>query len=91
MALSKKARSILEIATTHRVVAKEIADAIDAGGASAPVAASVALIPASADIGVTDGVAGDAAIAADVEARMDAVEVKINAVISALKAAGLMA
>jgi hypothetical protein len=120
--LSTKTRKILTVAMANRVAAAELADAVDSG--SNPQAASVAVIPASANLTVpapvaaaiadTDlgaGPAYAAALAADVnaalddkadnadvvtlasevEARLDTLEGKVNAIIAALKAAGLMA
>jgi hypothetical protein len=120
--LSEKVRKILIVAMANKAAAKELADAVDNGGN--PQAATVAAIPASADLSVpapvaaaiadTDLGAGPAfaavvaadlnaalddkadnadvvTLASEVEARMDTVEGKINAVIAALKAAGLMA
>lgn len=91
MALSKRAQDALERAVTDQSSADELKAAINAG--ANPQAAAVTAIGTTSDIGTTDGSggAGDAALAADVESRMDAVEAKIDAVIAALKAAGLMA
>jgi len=118
--LSTKTRKILTVAMANRVAAAELADAVDSG--SNPQAASVAVIPASADLTVpapvaaavadTDITASQAAVVAsdlnaalddkadnadlitlagEVEARLDTLEGKVNAIIAALKAAGLMA
>jgi len=78
MALSKEARARLESAITRRSVAKEIADAIDAGGnAQAAHVASVSTANAT-DL-------------ASAEALANANKVAINALLAALQAAGLMA
>lgn len=89
MALSAKARRRLEVALARRDVAVEIADAIDSG--SNPQAASVAAIGATADLVGVDGTGSNAAPLVETEARLDVVEAKIDAILAALKAAGLMA
>lgn len=91
MALSLKAQEAIRRAVTDDIAKDEIVEAIDSG--SNPQAAAVAALGATVDIGTTDGSggAGDAALAADTESRLDAIEAKIDAVISALKTAGLMA
>ena len=87
MALSAKARKRLEVAMARRQEALEVIAAIDSSG-SGP-AASVAAITSTDLVGVT-GAGSNAAPLAGTETRLDAIEAKINAVISALKAAGLM-
>lgn len=89
MALSKEARARLESAITRRVAAKEIADAIDAGGNAQ--AAAVALLGATSNLVGVDGTGSNAAPLAGTESRLDAIEAKVDAVITALKNAGLMA
>jgi hypothetical protein len=91
MALSKAARKRLEVAMARRAEAQEVADAIDAGGNAQ--AAAVAALGAQTAVGSTDGSggAGDAAKATDVDNRIQALQQKLDAVIAALKAAGLMA
>lgn len=88
MALSKKQRELLAVALADEAVAKQIADAVDAG--ANPKAASVAVIGATTNL-VAPAVIADAAPLAGTESRLDAVEAKIDAVINALKNAGLMA
>ena len=88
MALSLKARKRLEVAMARRVEAKEIADAIDTGGNA--VAATVAAITSINLVGV-DGTGSNAAPLVGTETRLDALEVKVNAILTSLKAAGLMA
>lgn len=101
MALSTSARKRLEAAITRRAEAKEIADAIDAGGNAQ--AATVAAITPSDVAAVTGtyaipaeptGAEVDATVEAlrsGVETRLDALDSKVNAILTALKAAGLMA
>jgi len=91
MAISQKARDVMRVAMANKAVAKEIADAIDSGGN--PQAAAVAVIGATTNLVGTDGSGGvgDAAPLAETESRLDAVEGKIDAIIAALKTAGLMA
>jgi hypothetical protein len=90
MALSEKAREILVVAMANKKVALEVADAIDAAQAAASQAAAVADITSSNLVGV-DGTGSNAAPLAGTETRLDAIESKINAILAALKAAGLMA
>jgi hypothetical protein len=87
MALSSKARKVLEVGLANRSVAREIADAIDTGSNSA--ADSVMLIGTTSDL-VAPSVIGDAAPLLGTETRLDAVESKIDELINALKAVGLM-
>lgn len=89
MALSAEAKRVLEIAMGSRPLASEVAAAIDSG--SNPQAASVAALGATTDLTGVDGTGDNAADLATTEARLDAIEAKIDALISALKAAGLMA
>ena len=89
MALSTKARKRLEASMARRVEATEISDAIDALHAVAPAAAVAALGVTSNLVGV-DGTGSNAAPLVGTEARLDAIEAKIDAVIAALKAASLM-
>ena len=92
MALSAKAKRRLEVAMARRAEANEVIAAIESG--SNPQAASVAALGALAAVGVidvADAGPADVAVAADVDNRIGAVQAKIDAVIAALKAAGLMA
>lgn len=101
MALSTAARRRLEVALAQRAAAKEIADAIDLGGN--PQAETVAAITPSNLATVTGtysipaeptGAEVDASVnslGADVELRLDALDSKVNAILTALKNAGLMA
>lgn len=84
MALSKDAKYRFEVAIADRRAAKEILDAVQAQ------AASVAAIT-SANLTGVDGTGNNAAPLAGTETRLDAIEAKINAILVALKAAGLMA
>jgi transketolase len=88
MALSTKAKKRLEVAMARRAEAQEVINAIEAAGNSA--AAAVADISSSNLVGV-DGVGSNAAPLAGTESRLDAIESKINAILAALRAAGLMA
>lgn len=88
MALSAAARRRLEVAMAKRAEAKEICDAIDAGGNAQ--AATVADITSSNLVGV-DGTGSNAAPLAGTETRLDAIESKINAILASIKAAGVMA
>ena len=88
MALSLKARKRLEVAMARRAEALEVIAAIDSNG-SGP-AATVAAIGATSNLVGVDGTGSNAAPLAGTEARLDVVEGKIDAVIAALKAAGMM-
>lgn len=88
MALSTKAKKRFEVAMARRAEADEILSAIDAAGGSQ--AAAVADISSSNLVGV-DGTGSNAAPLAGTETRLDAIETKINAILAALRAAGLMA
>lgn len=88
MSLSEKAKEVLIVAVANKKVGEEIAAAIDSGANAQ--AASVAAITSANLVGV-DGTGSNAAPLAGTETRLDAIESKINAVIAALKAAGLMA
>lgn len=89
MALSTKARKRLEAAMARRAEAKEICDAIDLGGNAE--AAVVAAFGATTNLVGVDGTGSNAAPLAGTETRLDAIETKINAILTALKDAGLMA
>lgn len=86
MSLSEKSKQYLEYALTSQEVADEVVAALE------KQADSVAAIGATVDLVGTDGAggAGDAAPLAETESRLDTVEAKIDSVIAALKAAGLM-
>ena len=106
MALSTKARKRLEVAMARRAEAKEIADAIDVGFNATPAAAVAALgttvnIPTVSVTLSTSNTYSDAAVKTAIDAganavrtaaesRLDAIEAKVDALIAALKAAGLM-
>lgn len=89
MSLSKKAKEVLVVAVANKSVGEEIADAIDAG--SNDQAGAVAAIGATVDLVGVDGTASNAAPLVGTEARLDVIEAKIDEVIAALKAAGIMA
>lgn len=86
MALSTKAKKRFEAAMAHRAQAQEITDAIDAFVPAAHVAA----LGTTADLVGVDGVGSNAAPLVGTEARLDAIEAKLDALISALTTAGLM-
>lgn len=88
MALSEEQRRWFRSGIANKAIADAIADQIDSGGN--PVAANVAAIGATADLVGVDGTGSNAAPLVETEARLDAVEAKIDAVIAALKTAGLM-
>jgi len=90
MALSKEAKERLAVALAHRKSANEVIAAIEAGAnAQAANVADLSVAP----VGTTDGSggAGDAALAADVDARFDDVEAKINDLLAKMQTAGQMA
>lgn len=99
MALSQLARNYLTVALANKARAKEIADAIDALHAVAPAADVAANSPASAiTIALstadtyTDSAVNTAVNAALATVRTDvnADRTQINAILTALKNAGLM-
>ena len=89
MALSQRTKDIVVVALADKKAGEELAAAVDSG--SNPQAASVAAIGATANLVGVDGTGSNAAPLVGTEARLDAVEAKIDALIAALKAAGLMA
>lgn len=89
MALSKKTKEILTVAMADKKSAAELAAAVDAAGNAQ--AAAIAAIGATTDLVGVDGTGSNAAPLVETEARLDAIEAKIDALIAALKAAGLMA
>lgn len=89
MALSAKAKKRLEVAMARRAEANEVIAAIESGANAK--AAAVAAIGATSNLVGVDGTGSNAAPLVGTEARLDAIEAKVDAVIAALKAAGLMA
>ena len=96
MALSSRTKKIVEISLADRKAAAELSAAVDANG-SGP-AAHVIAIPASTNIPVAVASLTPDALVADVntaiavvESRLDTLETKVNAIIAALIAAGMMA
>jgi hypothetical protein len=95
MSLSVKAKEYLTVALANSAVAKEIAAAIDSSG-SGPAATISAITPSNmtaiaatyADLAAAR--TSVAALASDAEARLDALDSKVNAILVSLKAAGLM-
>lgn len=100
MTVSAEAKRRLEVAVTSKKVADELVAAIDAPG-SGPAAVVAAFgvttdLPATACAGGATPTAAqvDAAIAvlaAAAEVRLDAIEAKTNAILTALKGASYMA
>lgn len=89
MALSAKAKKRLEVAMARRAEANEVIAAIESGANAQ--AAAVAAIGATSNLVGVDGTGSNAAPLVGTEARLDAIEAKVDAVIAALKAASLMA
>ena len=89
MALSAKAKKRLEVAMARRAEAQEVINAIEAG--ANPKAANVAAIGTTTNLVGVDGTGSNAAPLAGTESRLDAIEAKVDALILALKNAGLMA
>lgn len=89
MALSKKTKEVLVVAMADKKAATELAAAVDASGNAQ--AAAVAPLGVTTDLVGVDGTGSNAAPLVGTEARLDAIEAKVDAVIAALKAAGLMA
>lgn len=89
MALSDKLKNRIRSAITNKDDADALILAIESG--SNPQAASVALLGATANLVGVDGTGSNAAPLAGTESRLDAAEGKIDAVITALKNAGIMA
>ena len=107
MALSVRTKRILEVAMADRVASAEMAAAIDSGSnpqaaSVALIAVPTTDIPAAAAALSTADTYTDADVNAEInaaidtvalviEGRLDTLETKVNAIITALKAAGLMA
>lgn len=87
--LTAKTREILTVAMANAKAAKELADAVDSGANAQ--AASVTLFGATTNLVGVDGTGSNAAPLAGTETRLDNIEAKINAILTALKNAGLMA
>ena len=83
MALSTKARKRLEVAMCHRADAKEVADAIDAAG-------NADLVLADKAAAVADIATADATTLETAEALANANKAKINALLAALRTAGIL-
>ena len=84
MALSDKAKQYLEYALASQDVADEVVSSLD------KQASAVAAIGATANLVGVDGTGSNAAPLVETEARLDALEAKVDALIAALKASGLM-
>ena len=106
MALSTRQRRYLEIALGNKTVAEAVADAIDSGanleadavaaiGATSDLSASNVTLSTGdsytdADVKAAIDSAVDS-LGGEVESRLDAIEAKIDAILTALKNADLMA
>ncbi|MFZ4538508.1 hypothetical protein [Propionivibrio sp.] len=100
MTVSAKAKSRLAVAVTSKVIAEELVAAIDSQG-SGPAAVVSAIgttvaVPAAACAGASAPTAAQVNTAIDTvtvgtEARLDAIESKVNDILVSLKAAALMA
>jgi len=86
MALSDKAKQYLEYSLASQEVADEVVAALELDRQ----AASVSPIGATANLVGVDGTGANAAPLAGTESRLDTLEGKVDAMIAALKAAGLM-
>ena len=75
---------ILVVALANRAKAEEVAAAIDAVQAAAAVAA----IGTTTNLVGVDGTGSNAAPLVETEARLDAIEAKVDEIIAALKASG---
>lgn len=84
MALSTRTKRIVEVALADRKAAAELDARIDRQ------AAAVAKLGATSNLVGVDGTGSNAAPLAGTEARLDAIEAKLDAVIQALKDAALM-
>ena len=84
MSLSDKAKQYLEYALASQEVADEVVASLD------KQAGSVAQIGATVNLVGVDGTGSNAAPLAGTESRLDALEAKVDALIAALKASGLM-
>lgn len=89
MALSDKAKKRFIVAMARRVEAQEILTAIEAGANSS--AANVAAMGATTNLVGVDGTGSNAAPLAGTESRLDAIEAKVDAILTSLKNAGVMA
>jgi len=89
MALSDKTKEIMIVALANKAAGQELAAAVDAGGNSQ--AAAVAAIGTTVALVGVDGTGSNAAPLTETESRLDVIEAKVDAVIAALKGAGLMA
>lgn len=89
MALSSKLRRLLVIALGDKVEGANLADAIDSGANDQ--AAAVAALGVTTDLTGVDGSGNNAADLVTTEARLDDIEAKVDELIAALKAAGIMA
>ncbi len=87
MSLSQKTKDILVVAMANKVAANELSAAVDAG--SNTPAAHVANISNVVLAGV-DGTGSNAAPLAGTQTQLNAIDAKINAILAALIAAGLM-
>jgi len=91
MSLSKETKAVLNIAIPDTPALNEIVNAINAGAnPKAAAIAALGVLATVASIDVADAGPADVATKAGVDARIATLQAKIDAIIAALKAAGLM-
>lgn len=88
MALSDKLKKEIRNAIGDKIKADELITAIQASVASP--AANVPLIGSTTNLVGVNGTGSNAAPLVGTESRLDAIEAKVDALLSALQAAGLM-
>ena len=88
MALSEKLKARMRVAITNQDEATELIAAIEASVASP--ADAVAELGATTDLVGVDGTGSNAAPVVETEARLDAIEAKLDELIGSLKASGQM-
>ena len=86
MSLSNEVKEYLVVALANRSKAQELASEIDA----IQPASAVAVMGTTTDLVGVDGTGSNAAPLVETEARLDAIEAKIDELIVALKASGAM-
>lgn len=89
MALSTRTKYIVEIALADRRAAAELNAAVDAG--SSDQAAAVADISPTTPLVGVDGTGSNAAPLVETEDRLAALEAKVDELLGALRAAGIIA
>ena len=89
MGLNNEQRRWLRHGIANERVGNEIGDAIDLGGN--PVTANVPALGSTSDLVGVDGSGSNAAPLVGTEARLDAIEAKVDALLAAMVASGQMA